>query len=553
MSQSHSPVWLSGVLLIAIPVALPIGVLLYVLFSPVWAASESGDVWLHIRATVLPTYLFNTFALMALVGLAATFIGVGTAWLSAKFTFPLSKILAPALILPLAAPAYVVGYVYADLLEFAGPVQSFLRATLDLQWGEYYFPPIRSIGGAALVISLVLYPYIYLLARTSFMQQSVSLHETARVLGADSKRVFWRVALPVARPAIAGGMALVLMETVADYGVVEHFGVPTFTSGIFRTWYAMGEHAAALQLAGWLFVIVALLVVTEQFARRGEHFNPISRSAPADLVPLTGLGAIGATLACALPVLLGFVLPFGILLNHALLEGDPLIGKGFSELLFNSVYVATVAAILCALAALWLNYAQRLRASIGVKLAVRTATLGYAIPGMVLAVGLLVPLTFLDRALSGFLRDNFDFATGLVITGSVAGLVFVYVARFLTVAYNSSHMGMAALHYNLDAAARSLGATPGRVLSKIHLPLLRPALLSGLLLVFIDVMKELPATLILRPFNFETLATRVYRLAADERLGEASTAALSIILLSLVPTVLIVFTKLVDNSDRNLG
>lgn len=540
---------MSGVLLIAIPVALPIGVLLYSLFLPLDVSSESGDVWVHIRQTVLPIYLYNTFALMALVGSVATIIGVGTAWLSANFSFPLSKILTPALVLPLAAPAYVVGYVYADLFEFAGPVQGFLRTAFDLQGGEYYFPSIRSLGGAGFVIALVLYPYIYLLARSSFMQQSVALHETARVLGADSKRVFWRVALPVARPAIAGGIALVLMETVADYGVVEHFGVPTFTSGIFRTWYAMGEHSAALQLAGWLFVIVALLVVAEQFARRGQHFNPVSRSTPTELVPLTGVKAIGATITCTVPVLLGFVLPFAVLLNHSLLEGDPMIGKGFSELLFNSVYVAGIAAILCALAALWLNYAQRLRASTGVKLAVRTATLGYAIPGMVLAVGLLVPLTFLDRALSGFLRDNFEIVGGLFITGTVAGLIFVYVARFLTVAYNSSHMGMAALHYNLDAAARSLGATPIRVLSAIHLPLLRPAVLTGLLLVFIDVMKELPATLIMRPFNFETLATRVFRLASDERLAEASTAALSIILLSLIPTVMILFTKSIKNPD----
>lgn len=540
---------MSGVLLIAIPVALPIGVLLYSLFLPLDVSSESGDVWVHIRQTVLPIYLYNTFALMALVGSVATIIGVGTAWLSANFSFPLSKILTPALVLPLAAPAYVVGYVYADLFEFAGPVQGFLRTAFDLQGGEYYFPSIRSLGGAGFVIALVLYPYIYLLARSSFMQQSVALHETARVLGADSKRVFWRVALPVARPAIAGGIALVLMETVADYGVVEHFGVPTFTSGIFRTWYAMGEHSAALQLAGWLFVIVALLVGAEQFARRGQHFNPVSRSTPTELVPLTGVKAIGATITCTVPVLLGFVLPFAVLLNHALLEGDPMIGKGFSELLFNSVYVAGIAAILCALAALWLNYAQRLRASTGVKLAVRTATLGYAIPGMVLAVGLLVPLTFLDRALSGFLRDNFEIVGGLFITGTVAGLIFVYVARFLTVAYNSSHMGMAALHYNLDAAARSLGATPIRVLSAIHLPLLRPAVLTGVLLVFIDVMKELPATLIMRPFNFETLATRVFRLASDERLAEASTAALSIILLSLIPTVMILFTKSIKNPD----
>ena len=512
------------------------------MIAPIDLSDQSATVWPHIRQTVLPIYLSNTLALMILVGTFSAVIGIGTAWLSAKYTFPLSKLLVPALVLPLAAPAYVVGYVYADLLEFSGPIQSFIREVFNLQLGEYYFPPIRSLGGAAIVISFVLYPYIYLLARTSFIQQSMSLHEAARVLGADSNRVFWRVALPVARPAVAGGLALVLMETVADYGVVEHFGVPTFTTGIFRTWYAMGAHSAALQLAGWLFVIVALLVIAERFARRGHRFNPISNQKTNVSRPLVGLAGIAAAAACATPVIIGFVIPFFILMSHAISVGDPMLGKGFSNLLINSLYVAALASLVCAIAALRLNYAERLHSGIWMRLMIRIATLGYAIPGMVLAVGLLVPLTFVDRALTGFLRENLDSFSGLVITGSIAGLIFVYVARFLTVAYNSTHTGMEALHYNLDVAARSLGASPNRVLRQIHIPLLRPALLTGVLLVFIDVMKELPATLILRPFNFETLATRVYRLAADERLSEASTAALSIIFIGLIPTALLLLT-----------
>jgi len=555
LTRNNSQVWLAGVLLILIPVALPIGVLLFALFVPPALSEQSPNIWAHIHTTVLPSYLYNTFTLMVSVGLTTIFIGVSTAWLSAKYTFPMSKILAPALILPLAAPAYVVGYVYADLLEFSGPIQNYIREAFDLKRGEYYFPPIHSLGGAAFVISLVSYPYIYLLARTSFIQQSTSLHEAAVVLGANGNRVFWRVALPVARPAVAGGLALVLMETVADYGVVEHFGVPTFTSGIFRTWYAMGEHSAALQLAGWLFILVAFLVVGEQLARRGHRFNPVSNNRSNVPSALVGLPAIAATLACSIPVLLGFAVPFVILLNHAISVGDPLLGRGFSELMLNSLWVAGLASLICAIASLWLNYAQRLNSSFGMKLAVRIATLGYAIPGMVLAVGVLVPLTFVDKEISGFLRDRFEGFSGLVITGSVAGLVFVYVARFLTVAYNSTHMGMDALHYKLDSAARSLGASPRRVLQQIHFPLLRPALLSGLLLVFIDVMKELPATLILRPFNFETLSTRVYRLASDERLSEASTAALTIIILGLIPIVLILLTtfhvKRFQKQDRN--
>jgi len=548
LTQNHSPVWFCGVMLIAIPVMMPIGVLLYSFLIPIESTPQSLDIFDHIRQTVLPIYLYNTLSLMGIVGITTTIIGVSTAWITVNYTFPLSKILTPSLVLPLAAPAYVVGYVYADLLEYAGPIQTYFRIMFDLE-GIDYFPSIRSLGGAAFVISLALYPYVYLLARASFIQQSKSLHEAARVLGANEKKIFWRVALPVSRPAIAGGIALVLMETVADYGVVEHFGVPTFTVGIFRTWYAMGEHTAALQLAGWLFIIVALLVITEQFARKGQYFNPLSGNKRGKRKKLKGLSALFAMSICLIPVIFGFFVPLIILIKHTISVGDPLIGKNFSVLLYNSFYVASLAAFLCTVASLWLSYSQRLQNNFLTNIGIRISTLGYAIPGMILAIGVLIPLSFFDRSLSQFLQKYIDDFSGLLITGSVAVLIFVYIARFLTAAYNSSQMGISTVHYNLDAAARSLGATPQQVLKKIHIPLLRPAILSGFLLVFIDVLKELPATLILRPFNFETLATRVYRLASDERLSEASTAAISIILLSLVPIFLILLNDL--RKDNN--
>ena len=530
---SKSIVWPVGTLLIAVPVSLPILMLLGAALAP------GGESWAHMRDTVFPIYLANTVQLMVLVAALSTVIGVLTAWLTVHYDFPLRQMLVPALAMPLAAPAYVIGYVYADLLEFSGPVQIALRDWLQLSPQAVVLPNIRSLPGAGLVISLVLYPYVYLLARGSFAQQSSTLYEAARALGASRLRVFWRVALPVAWPAVVGGLALVLMETVADYGVVEHYGVPTLTTGIFRTWFAMGESAAALQLAGWLFVVVCLLVVAEQFARRGQRFNPVGRQRRPTRHALTGWSAWLAFMLCFLPVLLGLIVPVAALTGMALSYGETPFSPAFLALVLNSAWVASVAALLCAGAALWLAYAERLHPNVWVRGGVRVATLGYAVPGLVLAVALMVPLTNLDKWLATLLRDNFDVHWGLLITGSSAALILVYVARFLTVAFNSTQAGLTQIHPQLDAAARSLGHEPGVVLRRVHLPLLRPAVITGLLLVFIDVMKELPATLILRPFNFETLATWVYRFASDERLAQASTAALVIVLMSLIPTMLL--------------
>lgn len=542
ITGSGSRLWTLLAVLVAVPVALPLVVVVGALLYP------TTSVWSHLAETVLLTYILNTLGLMVLVTILAASIGIGAAWLTAHYRFVGSDWLSVGLMLPLAAPAYVVGYVYADLLDVTGPLQTFVRDWAGLQLGDYYFPAIRSLPGASLVIALVLYPYIYLLAKTSFENQSGALYESARVLGASPRRLFWRVALPVARPAIMGGLALVLMETIADYGVVEHFGVPTFTTGIFRTWYAMGEHDAALKLAGCLFLFVAVLVLLEQSARRGERFNPLSRNVPANKVQLRGLAGIAAMALCIAPVLVGFIVPVGCLVVLAVGQGDPTLGRGFYSYGFNSAVVGVIAAGVCALVALLLSYAERLRRDRWLSVGARLATLGYALPGMVLAVGVLLPLTLLDRSLAGALTGLLGRPVGLLLTGSMFALVFVYVARFLTVAYNSTQTGMAQLHPQLDAVARTLGSRPLGVLRRIHMPLLRPAVLSGLLLVFIDVVKELPATLILRPFNFETLATRVYRLASDERLAEASTAALIIVALSLLPTIWLLVLRRSDRS-----
>ena len=524
-------IWTGGAWLIAAFVGLPVVTVLFAFAAP---ASPS---WRHVRDTLLAGYVQNTVLLMALVGALSAIIGITTAWMVATRDFPGRRFLSWALVLPLAAPAYVVAYVYTDLLEYAGPVQTALR---DLGgWQGSVLPPIRSLGGAALVLGLVLYPYVYLLARTAFASQAASLFDAARVLGASPRAAFFGVALPAARPLIAGGVALAMMETAADFGVVEYFGVATFTTGIFRAWFALGERGAALQLAAWLFVVVAVLVVAEQRARRGAFSNPVASGRVAALVELRGWRGAAASVCTALPLLLGFVVPVIVLARHAALSGDPLLGRGFGAFVLASVGVSGAAAILATVLAVLLAYAGRLSRGRSTPLAIRAATLGYALPGTILALGVLAPLTTLDKWLAGLFQERFDVRTGLLLTGTAAALVYAYAVRFLTVAYNACQGGFEKIHGRLDDAARVLGAKPGRVLREVHFPLLRGAVASAVLLVFIDAMKELPATLILRPFNFETLATRVYRLASDERLAEASTAALVIVLVGMVPALLL--------------
>lgn len=531
LTRQSGSKWTVASFVIGLVLLAPALTVLFNLLSP------SGDVWAHLLSTVLPTYIWNTLLLMLFVGLLSALVGVSTAWLTVTMDFPGRQFFAWALILPLATPAYIVAYVYTDLLEYAGPVQTALRAATGWGYQDYYFPPIRSLGGAALMLSLVLYPYIYLLARASFQRQSVALIEAGRTLGASPWRVFWRVAMPTARPAIAGGMALVLMETIADFGVVDFFGVQTLTTGVFRTWFSLGDPQAAGQIAAWLFIFAVALVLLEQQSRRGQVANATSRDRAIAPTKMSLPKGVCAALFCALPILFGFVVPTGILIQLTLATGDPLLGRSFFGFVSNSVSVAALAALLACLVAILLAYAARLHPTKFNQTLIRLATLGYALPGAMLAIGILSLSTWLDATFANSLKSLFGVTPGLLITGTIGGLLFAYVCRFLTVAYNGVDSGLHKVHGSLDLAARSLGAGPSRVLTAIHLPMIRGSLISAMLLVFIDVMKELPATLLLRPFNFETLATRVYRLASDERLPEASTAALVIVLVGLVPTI----------------
>ncbi|MFN9632811.1 MAG: ABC transporter permease, partial [Erythrobacteraceae bacterium] len=443
--------------------------------------------------TVLPTYIANTLLLMLLAGGFAAVTGTGCAWLITATRFPGRGVLSWALVLPLAVPAYIAAYIYADLLDFAGPVQSALRAATG--WGpqDYALPQIRSLGGGALVLGLVLYPYVYLLARTAFATQSLTQFRAARSLGAGPARAFRSVALPAARPAIAGGLALVLMEVLADFGVAEYFAIPTFSTGIFRSWLAMGDKPAALKLAAVMLLFVIALVAIEAATRQGrsDSLDGLAmRAGEEPLVALSPLGKALALLACLVPMLLGFVLPAGYLAMMALTDTAQAAAGDLATYARGSLWLGLATASLCLVTALLLAFARaRSGGGQGMGLtagAIRLATLGYALPGALLAVGLLAPLGILDQSLTRFARASLGWSGGLLLTGTSAILVYALSVRFLTVAYNSVSGGLARIPPRLDWAARSLGAGPGRVLARIYAPLLAPNLAGAAALVFID-------------------------------------------------------------------
>lgn len=511
--------------------AVPIAFVASSVFVP------SGGSWQHLVDTVLADYVRNTVWLAVGVGFGVVIVGVGTAWLVTMCSFPGSRVLDWALILPLAVPAYVMAYAYTDFLQFSGPVQTWLRELTGWRAREYWFPDIRSLGGAITVMVFVMYPYVYLLARAAFLEQSVGVLEVGRTLGYGAWGSFARIALPLARPAIAAGTSLALMETLADFGTVSYFAVQTFTTGIYRAWFSMGDPVAAAQLSAVLLALVAVVLLLERLTRgRARYHNP----APRKRLPesrLHGWRAGAALLACMTPLVLGFALPALILLRMTLAQGDEQFGERFVALTRNSVLLAVITSLLAVALALLMAYAVRLRPGPITWSANRVAGLGYAVPGTVIAVGILVPVARLDHAVDAFMSSTFGHSTGLLFTGGIAALVYAYLVRFFSVALQTVDAGLTRITPSMEAAARSLGCSPGGVLARVHAPLLTGSLLTAGLMVFVDVMKELPATFAMRPFNFDTLAVQAYNLAADERLAEAATASLAIVAVGLVPLI----------------
>lgn len=526
--------WLTAV---ALTIALVLIVPLLTVLSSVFYTGSGA--WQHLAATVLPEYVANTILLIVFVGIGTLVVGAGTAWLVTMCRFPGRRIFEWALVLPLTVPAYVIAYAYTDFLQHSGPVQSLLRDLTD--WGprDYWFPNIRSLGGAALIFVLVFYPYVYLLTRAAFLQQRGMIFASARTLGRGPWQAFFLVALPMARAALVGGVALALMETLADFGAVTHFGVQTFTTGIYRAWFAMGDRIAATHLAACLVVFVFLVIALERVQRQRTPNRAVTSDRPIGLMELSRGRALLAFVAVALPLIFGFLLPVGILLELALPYLDQLFDRRYLILVGNSFTLAGLAAVISVVMALVLAYAARLYPGRATSSANWLVSLGYALPGSIIAVGILVPLAGLDNRIDEFTRTTFNISTGLLFTGSIFALLYGYSVRFMALALNSVEASLLKVTQSIDHVARTLGATAFGALLRVHIPIIRGGLLTAILLVFVEVMKELPATLILRPFNFDTLAVQAYRLASDERLAQAAVPSLVIVIVGLLPVILL--------------
>ncbi|WP_085306992.1 ABC transporter permease [Planktotalea arctica] len=503
------------------------------------ALSGSTETLAHLMETVLWRYTWDTLILVSCTMFFSALIGTGAAWLVTMTEFFGRRWLEIALALPLAFPAYVLAYGYTHILDHPGIVQSGLRSLAG--WGprDYWFPEIRSLGGAAAMLTLVLYPYVYLLARAAFATQSGSAFLAARMLGKTPMQAYFSVSLPMARPAIAAGVLLVAMETIADFGTVAYFGVQTFSVGIYTSWFAMADRAAAAQLSLGLLAFALLLAFLERFSRGNASYVDNQRQPPMERIRLGGSSEILVFTLCFIPVLLGVIIPVITLFTMALGSEQDLLSPRYLGFIRNSVVLASVAAAVTVGAAMLLGTFNRVQGTRGAALALYFGRIGYAVPGGVIAVGLLVPFAYFDNTLDAWMRATFDISTGLLFTGSIWLLVIAYMIRFMAAAIGAYEGGIASVGPNIDAVARTLGARLPRLVRRVHIPMLRSSLLTAGLIVFVDVMKELPATLIMRPFNYDTLAVQAYRLASDERLSGAAVPSLVIAAIGLVPVILL--------------
>ncbi|MBC5763165.1 ABC transporter permease [Ramlibacter albus] len=520
---------------------LPLLLLAAVLVLPVLAVlgswlqwnEASAQILREMAATVLPDYALTSLGLCLAVGVGTAVVGTTAAAAVTLFDFPGRRTFEWALLLPLAMPAYVIAYAYTDFLQFSGPLQTMLRARFGLE--GRVFPEVRNVYGAIWVFVFALYPYVYLLARTALAERAAHLMEAARLLGAPLRRRITRVALPLARPAVVAGVALALMETLADFGVVSYFGIQTFTTGIYKAWLSMDNRIAAAQLATMLLAVVAVLLALETRAQHRLRFAATQRrgaGAESEPAPLHGGARWVAWLICLLPVVMGFVLPLAFMLRALVAESSSLPWERFGQWAFHSLRLGLISAALAVACALLLAFSVRRAQSGLTRGVVRLASLGYAVPGAVIVVGLLLPVGWLQQALP-------QSSAGYWVTATVLGIVWAYLVRFVSVALQSVQSGYARIPASLDDTARMLGSAGPALLARVHWPLLKRSAAAAALLVFVDVMKELPATLVLRPFNSDTLAVVAYQLARDERLGEAALPSIALVLVGLIPVVLL--------------
>jgi iron(III) transport system permease protein len=523
--------WQLASLLVALVALAPIVIVALAWLTP------AADVWLHLGTTVLPDLLRNTAVLLAGVGIGVAIIGVGLGWLVATCDFPGRKFFDWALMLPLAVPAYVLAFALIGLFDYSGALQTQLR---DWFGPNVVLPPIRSAGGVVLTMVLAFYPYVYMLARTAFLSQGQSMIETGRVYGLTAWQSFWRVAVPMARPAIAAGVALALMETLADFGAVSVFNYDTFTTAIYKAWLGMFNLSAAAQLASVLLLFVLVALVAEQRLRGRAQYHLTTKSARSHRYRLRGRRALAAFLSCAFVFVLAFALPVGELLVWSVRSALHDFDARYLRFVANTLALGGTAAAVTTFFALLLAYTWRLKRDRLIRGAVRMATLGYALPGSVLAVGIMVSFVWLDRQWLTPLFESLGFGAGPWLAGGLLALLLAYGVRFLAVAYGPVDASFERIKPSLWQAARSLGASNREILWRVSIPLLRGGLFSAGLLVFVEVMKEMPATLLLRPFGWDTLATRIFEMTSEGEWERAALPAVTLVLVGLIPVILLV-------------
>ncbi|NDW53504.1 iron ABC transporter permease [Aliiroseovarius sp. PrR006] len=527
-------IWSVGAIVIASLVVLPILSILWLALTP------EENAWPHLMATTLPRYVTNTMIISLSVGFLSAAVGTGAAWLITMYRFPGARWLEWLLLTPLAIPAYVGAYALVDFLEYAGPLQTALRSVFGWESArDYWFPEIRSRWAAIVVLAAALNPYVFLLARAAFREQSSDAYEVARALGAGPIARFWRVGLPLARPAIAAGVAIVMMETVSDFGVVDYFAVQTLTTGIFTVWLESHNAGGAAQIALVILGFVFLLAALEKLGRSRSRFYRMSRqSRPVEPRQLGRIGGLAALMLCAVPFVIGFVLPVAVLFSHALAKPEYWLSNGLFSALLHTLTVGAVAALVTVLGALFLVYGVRLSGSTLARKLMPLTTIGYAAPGAVLGIGILIPMAAADNAMADGVLAVTGWDPGLVMTGTAFAVIYAYCVRFFAIAQGATDAAIERVSPNIPMAARSLGRSARGALTEVYFPLIRGSVGTALLLVFVDSVKELPATLLLRPFNYGTLATRVYEQASLEQLGQAAPPALMVIAVGLCAVAL---------------
>ncbi len=495
------------------------------------------ETWQHLYQHVLLDYVLNSLGLTLGVGLGACLLAIPAAWVLTQYHLPGRRVWQWLVLMPLAMPAYIIAYTYTGILDSSGPVQSTIQSVFDVSVGEYWFPNVRSLPGAIIMMSLVLYPYIFVLARSAFSEQSDTLKEAAQTMGYQRWRYFFCVALPLAKPAIVTGAALVMMEALADYGTVQYFGISTFTTGIYRTWFGLGNEQVAAQLSLLLSVVVLVVLLLEQRSRRHLSVATGDNHTRRALLHLSRSGQFWTLVFLLCVVSAGFFIPVGQMLIWIFQRLNSQEWPEFLSLILNTVTLAVAAMLVIVLVAIIIAYARRLSTHVGLKLLAQLSVMGYAFPGTVIAVGAMIALTRTDY----WLNDTLGLEVGLLLSGSLFALVFAYLVRFLAVAIHNVETGLGRVTINMDMAAQTMGYSPLQRLQSVHIPLIKGSVLSAMLLVFVDVLKELPATLIMRPFDFNTLAVRAFELASDERLADAALPSLSIVVVGLLPVILLAY------------